>query len=141
MSQKNVEIVRQWTEAYNAFTRGEISSEAYLEPCHPQVEVRWHDRRTYPDTPQRLRGAAEVLSFTEQYREDWADLVADLLEVTELGPGRVLALTRQSARGRQSGVPIVIHYWGLWTIRDGKVDKIEYFRHRADAKEAAELSE
>ena len=41
----------------------------------------------------------------------------------------------------ESGVPIVIHFFQLWTIRDGKVRRIEYFRHRADALEAAGLSE
>ena len=55
--------------------------------------------------------------------------------------GRVLVLTQQSGRGRESGVPIVIHFFQLWTIRDGRVWRIEYFRHRADALEAAGLSE
>jgi len=35
----------------------------------------------------------------------------------------------------------VIHFFQLSTIRDGKVSKIEYFRHRADALEAAGLRE
>jgi hypothetical protein len=55
--------------------------------------------------------------------------------------GQVLALVRQSGRGRQSGVPIVIHFFELCTIRDGNVRKIEYFRHRADALHAAGLQE
>jgi hypothetical protein len=55
--------------------------------------------------------------------------------------GRVVSLIRQSAHGRQSGVPIVIHFFQLHTIRDGKVSKIEYFRHRADALQAAGLDE
>ena len=55
--------------------------------------------------------------------------------------GRVVVLVRQSGRGRQSGVPIVIHFFELCTIRDGKMRKIEYFRHRADALKAAGLEE
>ncbi len=47
----------------------------------------------------------------------------------------------KGGRGRQSGVPIEIHFFELATIRDGKVRQIEYFRHRADALEAAGLSE
>jgi hypothetical protein len=37
--------------------------------------------------------------------------------------------------------PIVIHIFYLWTIRDGNVRKMEVFRHRADALEAAGLRE
>jgi hypothetical protein len=33
----------------------------------------------------------------------------------------------------------VIHIFQLWTIRDGRVRKLELFRHRADALEAAGL--
>jgi hypothetical protein len=36
---------------------------------------------------------------------------------------------------------MVIHFFEVDTLRDGKVRKIEYFRHRADALEAAGLSE
>ncbi len=61
------------------------------------------------------------------------------LEVIEMPGGRVLALVRQSGRGRQSGVPIVIHFFELCTIRDGKLSKVEYFRHRADALRALGL--
>ncbi len=100
-------------------------------------ELNWHDQRTYPDTPQRLHGAAEIAAFSERYRNEWADLEVEALEMTEPAPGRVLALTRQSGRGRQSGVPIVIHYWGIWTVQDGQVREVEYFRHRADALAAA----
>jgi hypothetical protein len=56
MSQENVEqLARRWADAFNAFMRDELSSEAYAEHLDPQIEVRWHDRRIYPDAPQRVR--------------------------------------------------------------------------------------
>jgi hypothetical protein len=67
--------------------------------------------------------------------------VAEPLEVIDAPGGRFLGLIRQSGRGRQSGVPITIHFYALTTIRNGKWRTIEYFRHRADALEAAGLSE
>jgi ketosteroid isomerase-like protein len=140
MSEENVEIVRQSFEAFNAFMRGELSSEDYEKTFDPQIELLWRER-TYPDTPQQLRGAAEVIAFSEQFRGGWVDLVAEPLELIEAPGGRVLGLNRQSGRGRQSDVPIVIHFFVLSTIRDEKVRKIEYFRHRADAMEAAGLRE
>jgi ketosteroid isomerase-like protein len=65
----------------------------------------------------------------------------ELDEVNEAPDDRVLASMSQSGRGRESGVPIVIHFFEVFTIRDGKVRKMEIFRHHADALEAAGLSE
>jgi ketosteroid isomerase-like protein len=141
MSQENVDIVRRLFDAFNAFMQDELSSEAYAELFDPQIELHWRDQRTYPDTPQHLRGAPDFLAFAEQYRGGWLDLVQEPLEIIEASDGRVLVFTRQSGRGRESGVPIEIHFFQLWTIRDGRGGKVEYFRHREDALEAAGLEE
>ena len=140
MSQ-SADTIRQRVESFNAFMRRELSNEALAEGFDPQVEVLWRDRQTYPDTPEHLRGLAEVIAFVEQVRDGWIDLVVETLELIEAPGGRVVTLVRQSARGRQSGVPIVIHFFMLQTVRDGKVCKIEFFRHRADALQAAGLGE
>ena len=140
MSQ-NADTIRQIGDAVIAFMQEELSNEALAERFDPQIEMIWRDRQTYPDFPQHLRGLAEVIAFLEQYRERWIDLVGEPLEVIEVPDGRVVALARLSARGRQSGVPIVIHFFVLHTIRDGKMRKIEYFRHRADALQAAGLGD
>jgi ketosteroid isomerase-like protein len=141
MSEDNIAIARRAIQQYNAFMRGEISHDVYLELYDPQIEVRWHDRQTYPDTPQHLSGAKDFEAFNRQYRESWADLAAEFLELTEAPGDRVLAFVRQTALGRKSGVPIEIHYFQLWTFRDGRVIQIDFFRHRADALQAAGLPE
>jgi ketosteroid isomerase-like protein len=138
---QNVDTFRQGADAFNAFMRGELSNEAYAERFDPQIELLWRDRQTYPDIPQHLRGLAQFIAFAEHYRDAWLDPVRELLEVIEVPDGRVLALVRQSGRGRHSGVPIVIDYFELCTIRDGKLCKVEYFRHRTDALQAAGMGE
>jgi ketosteroid isomerase-like protein len=140
MSQ-NAGTNRRGIDARNAFMRGELSNEAYAERFDPQIEMIWRDEQTYPDTAQHLRGVAQVIAHTEQLRDGWIDLAYELLEVDEVPDDRVVALVRVSGRGRQSGVPIVFHFFALYTIRDGKVRKIEFFRHRADALQAAGLEE
>ena len=140
MSQ-TTDTIRRGIDARNAFMREELSSEAWAERFDPQIEMIWQDRQTYPDFPQHLRGLAEVIAHTEQLRDGWIDLVDELLELIEVPDGRVVALVRQSGRGRQSGVPIVIHFFELYTIKDGKVQRVEYFRHRVDALQAAGLDE
>jgi hypothetical protein len=138
---QNVDAVRQGFDAFNAFSRGDLPSKAVEDGFDPQIELIWQDRQTYPDFPQHVRGRGEVIAFIEQYRDGWIDLVQEPLEVVESSRDRVLTLTRQSGRGRQSGVPIVIHFFALYTIRHERVRKIDYFRHRADAVRAIGLKE
>ena len=140
MSQ-NADKIRQGIDAFNAYMRGELSSEVIAEGVDPQIEVLWPGGQTYPDFPQELRGLPEYIAFAEQYRDGWIDLVQELLELTDAPGGRVLALVQQRGRGRQSGVPIIIHFFALYTVRDGAVRKVEYFRHRVDALQAAGLQE
>ncbi len=111
MSEENVEVVRGYIDAVNAFMRGELSSEAHVESFDPQCELVWHDQRTYPDTPQHLRGAPEVISSAK-------------------APGGDKATFRSTSTSLRSGR----------SEREGCAG-FEYFRHRADALEAAGLSE
>jgi ketosteroid isomerase-like protein len=141
MSEENVEIVRKAFDTFNAFGRGELIAEDVAEVVDPQIEFDWHDERTLPDLPQHLRGFPEFVRFGDQLRNAWAEVTLELLEIIQAPDGRILTLSRQRSRGRESGVPVVNHVFHLWTIRDGKVRKIELFRHRADALEAAGLSE
>jgi hypothetical protein len=69
MPEGNVEIVRDASDAFEAFMRDELSSEAYREKFAPEIELHWRDRQEYPDFPQHLRGAAEFIAFSEEYRE------------------------------------------------------------------------
>jgi ketosteroid isomerase-like protein len=142
MSEENVEVVRKAVNAANAFMRGELSGEAFAEigVVDPQLKFSWHDERTMPDLPQHLDSAPEGIKLLEQLRSAWADLPWEALEYIEAPGDRIVTLLRQSFRGRESGLPMVAHYFQLWTIQGGKVAKIEIFRHRAAALEAAGLS-
>jgi ketosteroid isomerase-like protein len=141
MSQENVEIAREGIDAFNAFMRGDLTNEEAADIADPQIEWHWHARRTFPDARQHLRGIPEMIGFWEQYRSAWADVVVEPGEFIEAPNDRVLIPSHQTARGRESGVPIEYHYFQLSTIRDGKVRKVEIFRHHAEALEAAGLSE
>ena len=141
MSQQNVEAVRHGAESFNAFMRGELPKEVYLQDFDPGFELHWHEQQTYPDTPRQLRGVQEFAAWVDEYRSAWADLSQEPLEIIEALDDRVVALIRLSGRGRESGVPIVIHYFEVISFRDGRWRKIEYFRHRAEALEAVGLRE
>jgi ketosteroid isomerase-like protein len=141
MSEENVELVRKAFAAGNAFMRGELPSEAVEQFADPKIEFIWHGDRTMPDQPQHLAGTPAILGFWEQLRSVWADLAMELLECIDAPEDHVLIFFRQTGRGRESGVPVEVHAFQLVTIRDGRIRRMEVFRHRAEALEAAGLRE
>jgi ketosteroid isomerase-like protein len=141
MSEEDAEIVSRSLDATTAFMKGELSSEALAQLFDSQIEFHWRDQRTLPDLPQHLRGASEMIEFALQMRSAWSDFILEPLEFIETADDRILVVLRQSGRGRASGAPAVVHSFCLYTIRDGKISKVELFRHRADALEAAGLRE
>ena len=143
MSQENVELVREALDAFNAFMRGELTGEELAHHPHfdPQIEAHWHEGQTMPDIRQHLQGGPAFIRAWEQVQSAFPGLVMEPLEFVELPGDRVLTPIRQSGRGRESGIPIEIHFFEIWTIRGKKIHKCELFRHRADALEAAGLRE
>jgi ketosteroid isomerase-like protein len=53
--------------------------------------------------------------------------------------GRVAVVVRYRARGRGSGVVAEGRESALWSVRDGKVTRYEWFHGPEDAAEALEL--
>ena len=58
----------------------------------------------------------------------------------DLDDDRVLALSRHTARGKMSGVPIDHEIGDLFKLRAGKVTRYDSYWDRAEAMRAARLS-
>ena len=54
---------------------------------------------------------------------------------------QVLATVTNHGRGKLSGMDVARTTWNVWTIRDGKVIRGQAFESRAEALEAAGLTE
>ena len=52
-----------------------------------------------------------------------------------------MANNQRQTRGRASGADLVFSYWLVTTYRNGKIIRAEWFADRAEALEAAGLSE
>ena len=144
MSEENVEAVRAALGLFNAFMRGEVSRETVLlavEEADPQFEFKFHEGRYMPDSPPETSGAAALIESWEQYRSALADVTWEPLEFIEASDDRVLVPIRATGRGRESDVPFEYQFSALWTIREGNVHNVEFFRYHAEALEAAGLSE
>ena len=96
--------------------------------------------REWPESAP-LRGAEDIRDFFVQAQEQWADGSFDWGETVEAGPNKIVANQRRHLLGKISGAGVEWSYWLVLTFRDGKVVRFEWFRDRAEALEAAGLSE
>jgi ketosteroid isomerase-like protein len=132
MSQENVEIVRR---AYEAGSRGDLA--AALERLAPDFELDLSS--LYPDAPI-VRGVGELLRWT--YSGPWGGSVHLHAErFFDLDEERVLVFVRVTATGEGSGVPVELRVAHELTLRNGLVVRCKVHADRAEALEAAGLSE
>ncbi len=137
MSEENVEIVRR---VYQRFSEGDFR--ASVELLDPNV-VMVLGAAFGPEAPggATYLGAEAVTTYTRDYLlKPWTDFTMEAEEFVAAGDS-VLVGVRQRGVGRDSGVPTELRYSTLWSFRGGKVIRIESFRTRAEALEAAGLSE
>jgi ketosteroid isomerase-like protein len=71
----------------------------------------------------------------------WESYHAEIEDVIYAGEGRVLVLTRDYACPK--GASADVHFVGapVWTLRDGKVARIEFYWNRADGLAAVGLGD
>ena len=73
--------------------------------------------------------------------EPWDSYLAGVEDVIDAGAGRVVVLTRDHARPK--GATAEVDFLGapIWTVRDGKLARIEFYFNRAEGLAAAGLAE
>jgi ketosteroid isomerase-like protein len=134
MSQENVEIVKA---AYGAWNRGDI--DAVLDHMHPDLE--WEENPdVYPGLDRMYRGRS---GFSKRVRDafdvwEWARVEGQ--EFIDAGDEVVVCL-RLVGKGRGSGVEVEMPIFERFVFRDGKVVHRTLHSSRAEALEAAGLSE
>jgi ketosteroid isomerase-like protein len=97
----------------------------WVVPDHPDGAVR--------------HGADSVIEFFREWAEPFADLDIEW-ELHEAGPDAALAIIDMHGRGRVSGVPTEMHFFQLWTFRDGRAVRMEMFNDLDEARRAAGLA-
>jgi ketosteroid isomerase-like protein len=131
MSEENVEIVRR---SYDAYVRGDL--ESALVAFDPEIEVHDHD---IPESGE-YRGLEGLARWQADWESSWESWRWDPEEFIEAGD-RVVAVLRVHARGRKSGVDVEREDGAVWTLREGRCVRLDYYGSRAQALEAAGLSE
>lgn len=136
MSQENVEVVGRSTELW---LRGEY--DAWIETIDPGVG--WDiSKHPLPDVPNRGRGReALVTDMLATHLSGWTDYSAEIKELVDAGSDQVIMVLHETAKMGGTGVVIDRDLVQLWTVRDGRGALVRVFQTKAEALEAAELSE
>ena len=131
MSQETVEIVR---EAHERFTK---TGQPVWEMIDADTEVFDHD---IPDAKNPYRGVQGVTNWLSDFAEAWDSYTLELERLID-GGNRVVSLFRIRAVGAGSGVAVERGDGMVWTIRDGKLARLDYFNDQAEALEGAGVAE
>jgi uncharacterized protein len=134
MSQENVETARK---SFDLWRSGDL--DAWVDTLDPNVgwDISTHP---LPDVPNHGRGRDALLTVVlATYASGWNDYSAELTELIDAGD-RVVAVLHETAKMRQTGVPLDRDLVQLWTVRDGRLTFLRVFRTKTEALEAAGLA-
>jgi ketosteroid isomerase-like protein len=137
MPQENVEErnVRLVLDGYARFNAGERVPELWF--FTPDAE--YHVAREDPDSAVH-RGLDAVRRQYAAWVESYPDLTVEPLEAKGSG-NKVFLRVRFSGHGGASRAPVEMELSHVLTMRDGKATRIAEYFDRAEALEAAGLSE
>ena len=132
MSEENVEAVRR---GYAAWLEGGV--DAIIPLLDP--EIRWSQDPSFPGAKTYVghEGVREWDAWLDESFEERRVEVERLID----GGDRVMALVVVHTRGRGSGAETRTPMAHLWTLRNGMGVRVQFYLDRAEALEAAGLSE
>ena len=120
---------------------GRHDTEAVLSAYDPNVEVDFSGGPLASLMGDNVyRGHDGLRKIVRDRYMDFENVEDDCQELIDAGQ-RVISLVITRGRGRSSGIDSEIRQYGVWTIRNDKIVRIDWFYSRAEALEAAGLSE
>jgi ketosteroid isomerase-like protein len=131
----SLSVRRGWA----ASDRGDL--ELCLCGYDTDVEISWPESgsRAFPDLRGVYRGHEGFRRVWLAMHDPW-DVDVRLEEMIDTGE-RLLVSGQLTARGKGSGINVAGPLFGLYTFRAGRIIREQYFNGRAEALEAAGLSE
>jgi ketosteroid isomerase-like protein len=123
MSQENVELVRRFV----------LSEPDDLSDAHP--DIVWN-----PVDEEASQGHDAVRAALTRWMGEWDEYHEVLEELVDLGD-RVFGTFYLRGRGRGTGIEIDGRLYSVYTVRDGKVARMDEYATRTEALEAVGLRE
>jgi uncharacterized protein len=130
MARDNVEIVRS---IYERWREGNFRA----DPDELDPHVLFILPAGFPDAGTYL-GTRALADYTRGFLEPWTHISIEAEEVIPAGD-TVFGSVLQRGVGDASGAETEFRYFQLWSLRGGKVIRLENFRERDEALAAAGL--
>jgi len=127
-----VEIVRRTLDAVRR--RDWETGESAYSP-----DVEWDDRDLRPEGAVH-RGLEAMRAEMRPWFLTWSDYRLEIERMVDADE-HVVAIVRETGKGRSSGVRLDQRIGMVFTLRDGLIRRVRLFRDREEALEAAGLSE
>jgi ketosteroid isomerase-like protein len=124
MSQENVEIVLRF-----------LSVDVDTAMPYADPGIVWNPVEELP-----TQGHEAVRASLAHWKAEWDDYKVMPEEFVDMGDS-VVVTVRLHGRGRGSGVEIDARFYDVYTLRDGKIVRMDQFTERAEALEAVGLAE
>jgi ketosteroid isomerase-like protein len=121
---ENVEVVRRF------LLLGVDEALTYAAP-----DIVWNPAEEAP-----TQGHEAVRASLARWKSEWDDYEVRPEELEPVGDF-VVATVRLRGRGRVSGVEVNARFYEVFTVRDGKIVRMDQFTEQGEALEAAGLSE
>jgi ketosteroid isomerase-like protein len=129
MSQQNVQIVR---EVFEAYSRGVPPAD---RPDLIAPDIVWN-----PAEEAESHGVEGVSAYMERWENEWDELETSAEEFIDAGD-RVVVTVYFRGRGKASGIEVDARFWEVYTLRDGRITRMDEFTERAEALAAAGIAE
>ena len=130
MSEENVAVVRK-AIAYEYYGVGDhAEAEAIFDP---QVVLN-------PIDEGPSSGFDAMRADMERWASVFDELKVTFEEIIDAGE-QVVVVAYHQGRGRESGIEVDTRFYEVYTLREGKVARVDEYIERAEALEAAGLSE
>ena len=141
MSQENVEIVRRALEvATEAINHGDDPIARLFEQGIFAQECRFIPPQGIPGGKPFV-GQEEISDWYRTWTEEFVDYRWSPEKVIDAGDDRVVAVVRQSAKGRESGAAVELRAGFAYTLGGGKIVEVVNYADPREALEAVGLSE
>lgn len=114
MPEAELELVRQ---IYEAFAERRFPGELFAD------EIEWKTWEELPDADTH-RGIRAVRRFFADWVAGWAEVRSEVETLIDAGD-RVVALIHGSFRLLEGSQPFESDYAHVWTVRDGKAQRVE----------------
>jgi ketosteroid isomerase-like protein len=139
MSQENVAVVERSLAALNdAYRTGAYTDPQLFEAfCHPDVTLRTSGM--FPESGE-YHGFDGLRRFTQNQAEAFEEMSVKPVEFIDAGEHVVVPI-RFGGTARHTGIDATFSVTHVWTVRDGKVARIDFYTTRAEALEAVGLEE